>query len=512
MLLTMKPQNTTHVIRLFALISLLLVTARAEVKPHALFCDHAVLQQGKPVPVWGIANPGEQVTVSLSGQNVGTSAGPDGRWIVRLPAMKAGGPHSMVIVGDNRIQLEDVWIGEVWICSGQSNMERQLGPRTGQQPLENWEQEVASADYPQIRHFAVARTPSDTTKNDTDGQWDVCTPQTVANFTAVGYYFGRDLHRHLKVPVGLIHTSWGGTPAEAWTSKEVLAARFPETLETHQKSLEQYPVKLADYQAQEPTLVKAWEEAAAKAAAEGKPTPPKPTPPRDPAVGRQNWPSALYQGMLAPIMPCAMRGVIWYQGESNASRAKQYRSLFPAMIGDWRGRWGQGDFPFLFVQIAPFRGMNPEIRDAQLQTWKTTPNTAMVVTTDIGDANDIHPARKESVGARLALAARALAYGENVDYSGPVFDRMTIDGSKAVLAFTHLGGGLVCKDGSLRGFEISADGKGFIPAVAEIAGDNIIVSAEGVLKPAAVRYAWSNVPDVNLFNRAGLPASPFRTE
>jgi sialate O-acetylesterase len=259
-------------------------------------------------------------------------------------------------------------------------------------------------------------------------------------------------------------------------------------------------------------LLKAWQQASDKAAAEGKPAPPKPAPPRDPAIGRQNWPARLYQGMLAPIIPYAMRGVIWYQGESNASRAAQYRTLFPAMIGDWRVRWGQGEFPFLFVQIAPFRNMNPEIRDAQLHTWKTTSNTAMVVTTDVGDANDIHPTRKEPVGARLALAARALAYGETLDYSGPLFERMTVEGSKAVLTFTHLGGGLVAKDGPLRGFEISADGKKFVPATAEITGNKIAVGAEGITAPAAVRYAWSNVPDVNLFNRAGLPASPFKID
>ena len=508
----MKSKPFIHAIRLLAFACLLLAFVRADVTPHALFCDHAVLQQGLPVPIWGTADAGESVSVSLAGQRAFAKAGPDGRWSVKLLEMKAGGPHTLVISGNNRVELKDVWIGEVWICSGQSNMERQLGLRSGQQPLVNWEQEAASADYPQIRHFAVARTPSDTVLTDTKGKWDVCSPETVANFTAVGYYFARDLYRHLKVPVGLIHTSWGGTPAEAWTSQEALEAGFPEILEAHRKTLDNYPIVLAKYQVEEQSLLHAWEEAVAKAAAEGKPAPPKPSPPRDPAVGRQNWPSALYQGMLAPLMPCAMRGVIWYQGESNASRAAQYRTLFPAMIGDWRERWGQGEFPFLFVQIAPFRNMNPEIRDAQLHTWKITPNTSMVVTTDVGDANDIHPTRKEPVGARLALAARALAYGETLDYSGPLFERMTVEESKAVLSFTHLGGGLVAKDGPLHGFEISADGKIFVPATAVVTGESLTVSAEGVENPIAVRYGWSSVPEVNLFNRAGLPASPFKTD
>jgi sialate O-acetylesterase len=507
----MKFQPVIHSIRLLACACLLLGNAGANVSPHALFCDHAVLQQERPIPVWGTADVGEPVSVSLGDHKVETKTGSDGRWRVELPEMKAGGPHTLVIEGHNRQEIQDVWIGEVWICSGQSNMERQLGPRSGQQPLVNWEQEAASANYPQIRQFAVARTPSDTPLTDTNGSWDVCSPQTVPNFTAVGYYFGRDLHRHLKVPIGLIHTSWGGTPAEAWTSKEALAAGFPKILAVHEQALSKYPAALEKFRAEEPARLQAWEEAAKQAAAEGKPAPPKPQPPRDPATGRQNWPSNLYQGMVAPLIPYGMRGVIWYQGESNAGRATQYRTLFPAMIGDWRNQWGQGDFPFLFVQIAPHRGMNPEIRDAQLHTWKTTANTAMVVTTDVGDANDIHPTRKEPVGARLALAARALAYGETLDYSGPVFDAMTVEGSKALLSFKHLGGGLVAKDGPLRGFEISSDGKKFVPAKAEIIGDKVVVSAEGIAVPSAVRYAWSNIPDVNLFNRTGLPASPFKT-
>ena len=508
----MKSKHSHHMIRMFACGGILLAIVRADVKPHGLFCEHAVLQQEVAIPVWGTADAGEKVTVRLGGDETSATTGADGRWSVKLPIMKAGGPLTLVIEGNNRIELKDVWIGEVWICSGQSNMERQLGPRSGQQPLENWESEAASADYPQIRHFTVTRTPAGAVQSDTRGKWEVCSPETVADFTAVGYYFGRDLHRHLKVPVGLIHTSWGGTPAEAWTSREVLENHFPEIIEGHRELLEQYPANLAKYQANEPALLKAWEEAAAKAAAEGKPAPSKPAPPRDPVAGRHNWPSALYQGMLAPLIPYPMRGVIWYQGESNAGRAAQYRSLFPAMIGDWRKRWGHGDFPFPFVQIAPFKNMPPEIRDAQLHAWKTTPHTAMVVTTDIGDANDIHPTRKEPVGARLALAARALAYGEKIEYSGPVFSGMEVVGSKAVLRFDHLGGGLIAKDGPLRGFEISGDGKSYHPATAEITGDSVTASSPEVGKPAAIRYAWANVPDVNLFNQAGLPATPFRSD
>ncbi len=488
------------------------VALHADVTPHALFCDHAVLQRDKPIPVWGQAAPGEKVTVRLAGKVAETTvAAADGRWSVRLPAQPAGGPFTLVFEGNNRVELNDVWLGEVWLCSGQSNMERQLGLRSGQKPLVNWETEVASADYPQIRHFAVARTPSDTSKTNTAGKCEVCSPQTVAQFTAVGYYFGRELQRHLKVPIGLIHSSWGGTPAETWMRGDLLAAQFPEVLAAKEKAVASYKEALAKYKVDEPALLKAWVEATTAAKAAGKPEPKKPAGPRDPSTS-QNRPASLYQGMIAPLQPYSFRGVIWYQGEANAGRAEAYRTLFPALIGDWRAQWGQGDFPFLFVQIAPFKGQPPEIRDAQLHAWRVTPNTTMVVTTDVGDANDIHPTRKEPVGIRLALAARALAYGEKIAYSGPRFTGAAVAGSKMIVSFDHLGGGLVTKDGPLRGFTISADGKTFVPALADIVGDTVTVHADGVTTPVAVRYGWANVPDVNLFNAAGLPASPFRSD
>jgi len=488
------------------------VVSQADVTPHALFRDHAVLQREVPVPVWGTASPGENVSVRLADRPaVTTTAGADGRWQVHLPAQPAGGPFKLVFEGKNRIELNDVWLGEVWLCSGQSNMERQLGLRNGQQPLVNWEQEVASANYPKIRHFAVERMPSDTPLADTTGKWDVCSPQTAAQFTAVGYYFARDLQRELGVAVGLIHSSWGGTPAEAWMRQDLLAGEFPEVIAAQENAVAAYGVALEKFKTEEPALLLAWQEADAAAKAAGKPSPGKPAPPRNPST-TQNRPSSLYNGMIAPLQPYAFRGVIWYQGESNAGRAEAYRTLFPALIRDWRTQWGQGEFPFLFVQIAPYKSQPPEIRDAQLHTWRTTPNTAMVVTTDVGDAEDIHPTRKEPVGSRLALAARALAYGEALDYSGPRFTAFKIEGSKVILSFDHVGGGLVAKDGALRGLTISGDGKTFVPADAVIVGETVEVSASAVAAPVAVRYGWTNAPDVNLFNSAGLPASPFRTD
>jgi len=460
----------------------------AAVTPHALFSDGAVLQQGREIPVWGTANEGESVRVEFAGQTVATTA-KDGKWSVRLKPVKAGGPFKMTLSGENTVVMNDLWVGEVWICGGQSNMERQLGPRPPQKPIDGWEEEVSKADYPRMRQFTVPQAiPPSGASPRIQGKWATCSPQTAAQFSAVGYFFGRDLHRKLNVPIGLIACNWGGTPAEAWTSREALEA-VPELrglVENYDKARNDYSTKLV-------TL------------AEGA------RPPKDPA-GSQFSPTVLRDAMLTPIVPYGIRGVIWYQGESNCWDSLRYRTLFPVTITDWRKAWGQGDFPFLFVQLAPFKTNTPELREAQLMTSRTVPNTAMVVTTDVGDAEDIHPTRKEPVGSRLALAARAIVYGEKLEFSGPAFRSATFSGGRATVRFDHLGGGLVAKDGSLKGFVIAGADKQFVPAQAEIQGDTVVVSNESVREPVAVRYGWATVPDVNLFNRAGLPASPFRTD
>ena len=491
----------------------IVATLRAEVRPNPLFTDNAVLQQGIPVPVWGTASDGEKVTVEFAGQKISSTAS-KGSWNVRLQPIKADSkPSIMTISGaTNTVTLTNLVVGEVWICSGQSNMERQLGLRKGQKPLLNWEAEAASADHPLLRHFLVKQTMSTNPLTDVTGNWEVCSPQTVTNFTAVGYYFGRDLQRDLKVPVGLLHVSWGGTPAEAWTRWEAMETNpvLQPILQRYSNDISSYADRLAKYQADEQRLKEEYTNAVAKALAEAKPTPRPPAPPRDP-LKTQNSPARLFNGMLHPVIPYAMRGVIWYQGESNNGRAREYRDLFPAMISDWRALWGEGDFPFLYVQIAPFKNMGPEIREAQFLTLAKTTNTAMTVITDHGDANDIHPTDKEPVGQRLELAARSLAYGQSIEYSGPLFRKAEFRGSNAVISFSHLGGGLVAKGGALRGFEIAGADGNFLPATALIEGTNVIVSAPGITAPASVRYGWTNVPDVNLFNAEGLPASPFRS-
>ena len=361
----------------------------------------------------------------------------------------------------------------------------------------------------------------------------------MGTFSAVGYFFGRDIHQAKGVPVGLIHSSWGGTPAQSWTSMSALESEkdlqgyvsiIKQIIADYPKARESYPTVLADFELKlkqwnesaegkaYEAAKKTWSEENNKAVSSGKPSLPKPAIPAAlpksprPPEGNAGTPTVLYNGMITPLLPYAIKGAIWYQGEANSSKAIEYRTLFPRMIADWREKWGQGNFPFLFVQIAPHNMMLPEIREAQLLTTQKSPNTAMAVTTDIGAATNIHPTQKEPVGARLALAARALAYGEKIEYSGPVFDAMKIEGGRAVLSFKHIGSGLVAKGGELKGFTIAGADKKFVPAKAEIDGDTLVVSSETIPNPAAVRYGWDKVPDVNLFNKEGLPASPFRTD
>ncbi len=416
--------------------------AQADVKLHGLFTDNMVLQQGKTVPIWGTADEGERVTVAFLGQ-VKSATAKGGKWMVKLDPLNAGGPYTLTVTGKNKITLKNVLVGEVWICSGQSNMNYRVGG------VVNAKEEIARSENPMIRSYTVPRRVAEQPQSDVSAQWELCNPKTVGHFTAVGYFFARDLQKALKVPVGIIHTSWGGTPAEAWTRREVLEAnsKLKPILERWKKILAAYPAALEKYKKRREQWMKK-RQAALRA---GEPflqrSPRPPHGPKDP-----HRPAVLYNGMIAPLIPYAIAGAIWYQGESNAGRAYEYRTLFPAMIQCWRRDWGQGDFPFFWAQLAAFKQVWtepksapwPELREAQALALKL-PNTGMAVLTDLGNPSDIHPRRKQQVGARLALAARAIAYGEKIVYSGPMFDKMTVKGSKAELTFKHAGGGLVVK-------------------------------------------------------------------
>ncbi len=634
-----------------------LPAATAQVKLPAIFSDNMVLQRDAKIPVWGTAKPGQQITVKLHQQSKTATADRDGNWRVDLAAMPAGGPYEMAVSSVENITFKNVMIGEVWLCSGQSNMEMPMVSTWA--TVNNFKAEVAAANYPDLRLFIVKRAKSTKPRADVESEgWKSCDSTSVKNFSATAYFFGRHLQQKLGVPVGLIQSAWGGTVVEAWTSSATLKtvpdmAGFVKMLEASPldsifdesafaAKMAAWNRKLDEMDASPsgtapawinpsfddsdwPTMLlpNTWERAGLPAfdgimkfrkviqlpvsfnkqnlqlnlgpiddadvtyfngvqigttsiynqhrhyrvpadlpkAGEnviavrvldtggngglyGKPEalnllkdstqafslagewryqpgadlqnlPPRPVPPNTP-----NRPTVLYNAMIAPLVPYAIRGVIWYQGESNAGRAYQYRALFPLLIKDWRARWGQGDFPFLFVQLANYQPVAQEPLDdtwAELREAQTMalalPNTGMAVTIDIGDANDIHPGNKQDVGNRLALNARHRVYGENIVYSGPIYKSMKVEGNRIRLFFDHAQDGLMSKGGGkLQGFAIAGADRKFVWAEAMIDGKTVVVSSPQVAKPVAVRYAWAINPVCNLYNHAGLPASPFRTD
>ncbi len=484
----------------------------AEVKLPAIIGDNMVLQQGRPVSIWGWADPGEEVMVNVSWHSMSwaVTTGENGKWAFRMNPPKAGGPYEMTLRGKNEIKIKNIMAGEVWVCSGQSNMQFAVKQAV------NGEQEVAEANYPNIRLFTVERKVADQPQSDSIGNWTSCSPETAPGFSAVAYFFGRELHKKLGVPIGLIHTSWGGTPAEAWTRRGVLKADadFAPILQRYDEAVAKYPQAKQEYERK----LEEWKQAAEKAKAEGTNPPRRPGEPFGP--GNPNSPSGLYNAMIAPLIPYGVAGAIWYQGESNAGRAYQYRKLFPAMIKNWRDDWGLGDFPFIFVQLANFMAVKPEpgdsswaeLREAQSMTL-TLPNAGQAVIIDIGEADNIHPKNKQDVGKRLALWALANTYGQKIEYCGPVYKSMKTEGNRIILTFDHVGGGLVAApEQPLKGFAIAGADRKFVWADATIEGNTVVVSSDKVSEPAAVRYAWADNPVCNLYNKEELPASPFRTD
>ena len=652
-------------ILVLCILPLLPSRAQAEVRVPSIIGDNMVVQQGRKARVWGTAQPGENVTVTFAGGTERTVADGQGHWQIFVGPRKAGGPFVLTIAGSNTLTFKNVLVGDVWICSGQSNMEFPLVNATG------GAEAMAQANYPEIHLFTVQKNTAAAPLDDVKGHWVVATPEQVGQFSGVGYFFGRELYQRLKIPLGLIHTSWGGTPAEAWTSHEALASvpDLKPILDKYQKSLETLPQRRQDYERAvaeweqknlyadpgnkgealgyaDPALATAdwarmnlpqffetaglvidgavwfrkeidlpasWSEKdltlnltaiddfdityfnGTRVGATGNETPNSYLVPRrynvpgslvrtgrnviavrvfdragEGGFGRgadlmslgpvgakegeaislagpwsykvelaldpkkpdygsrpelagptnQNSPSVLYNAMIAPLKPYAIRGVIWYQGESNANRAYQYRTLFPTMIRDWRTAWYQGEFPFYFVQLAGWRPAKSEpgdsdwaeLREAQTMTLRS-PQTGMAVIIDIGEANDIHPRNKLDVGKRLAAWALAETYHQKVESSGPLYDSFSVKDDKIRVKFKHVGGGLKTPDGGPpRGFAIAGADHKFVWAETSIKGDTVVVWSKDVARPVAVRYAWADNPVCSLYNRAGLPASPFRTD
>jgi sialate O-acetylesterase len=484
------------------------LAARADVKPSALFSDHMVLQSGRSVPVWGTADPGEKITVKFLKQKKSVNAGADGKWMVRLSKLKPGGPFEMTIAGKSSITVKDVLVGEVWLGSGQSNMAFTVSKKHASYAgLLNEDQEIAAANYPQIRMFTGKTAKTYEPQSEIGGEWLVCSPDTVGDFSAVGYLFARDLQKALNVPVGIVLEAYGASTAESWIPRDALAAD-----PLLKPMLDKFDALVAFYR-QNP---KATTDQAPPAPQTLNARPGKPGPLRDP-VQDQHEPTVLFNGMINPVIPYAIRGAIWYQGESivgGKAGVALYPHVMETLVTNWRARWGQGNFPFYVVQLPALKNVsnNPMVRESQAAIL-SLPNTGMAVTIDIGDPDNVHPKNKEPLGDRLTLIALANAYGHKVEFSGPVYESMTVEGGAIRLKFSHVGGGLVAKGGPLKWFQIAGADQKFVDADATIDGDFVVVRNANVSAPVAVRYAWDNYPDgCNLYNAAGLPAAPFRTD
>ena len=491
-----------------SLISLGLTALKADVRLPNVFGDHMVLQREQANPIWGKADSGEKVTVSIDGQTHKTKANKNGDWRVKLNAMEASAePKVLQVSGlNNQVSISDVLVGEVWICSGQSNMEWPLSN------TDNGAVEIAAANHPKIRLISVPRVGTADAQDNFDGTWSICSPKSVGNFSAIGYLFGSRIHSALGVPVGLIDNAWGGSAVEAWVPKDVLKADggYTELLNSWDKKVAAYTDEM---HAAKITEFKAWKAA-------GKPAPAKRWPQDFRASNHR--PANIFNGVLNPTIGYGIRGVIWYQGESNAARAYQYRDLFPLMITTWRDLWQQGDFPFYWVQLADFMEETPEpsgsawaeLREAQTMTL-SLPNTGQAVIIDAGEGRDIHPRDKTTVANRLVRLALANDYGYQIEAQSPRYTSMQVKGSDIVLTFDHVSTqGLRSFDIKHPiGFEIAGADQVFVKADAKIIGKNkVIASNLSVQSPVAVRYAWANNPKANLQDRNGLPVTPFRTD
>ncbi len=513
----MNPAPRRSLLSGIAILATLAIQAAADVSLPVIFGDHAVLQRNVSVPVWGWADPGERVRVVLDHEPpLETVAGPDGAWRVALPPHRAGGPHTLTVSGKNTLQRSDLLFGEVWLCSGQSNMAFLV------RSAQDFDRERRNADYPAIRHITVPRKMAPLpTKDIPPCQWKICSPETVGGFSAVAYFFGRDLYKALDhVPVGLINSSWGGTRIEPWTPLcgfravpslagivKKIELKLPDNPE-HRRRLAGYLDSLQAWIAQARTLLK-----------KNAPTPlPPPYPDAIKPFANHQDPTVLYNRMIHGLVPYAIRGFLWYQGESNHYDGMLYYDKTKALLHGWRTVWNQPDLPFYFTQIAPYQygseapGILPEFWMAQ-EKAATLPHTGMALTIDVGDIHNIHPKNKQAVGKRLALLALARTYHKpGIIDSGPTFRSMTIEGSQIRVRFDHADSGLVTRDGKPpTDFEIyDRNGEEFIPAQARIDGDSVLLSSPKAPHPVAVRFAWSKIAEPNLANKAGLPAAPFR--
>ncbi len=483
----------------------------ADIKLPSIISDNMVLQQKTDVKLWGKADINESVTIKTSwGGEYKTTADKEGKWIVIIKTPKASKNQSLSFEGKNKLEVKNILIGEVWLCSGQSNMEFGVSYMdrhyTG---ALNYEEEVKNANYPDIHLFKVERNLSPEKElDDCVGHWEVCSPASVEKFSAVGYFFGRKLYKELHTPVGLIESAYGGTPAESWTKMDVMkndsiykkqVDEFYSSRDNYDEDLKKYNVIRAEYDKKTEGLSDAEKKQIKK------PSKPK-------GINHKKALSTLWNAMIHPIVNYDIKGVVWYQGESNATRANEYQHVFSNMIDSWRTEWKKPEMPFYFVQIAFQYKQPPEIREAQLNTWKSVKNTGMAVITDVSDSTNIHPRNKLVPGERLAAWALAKSYGKKIPYSGPLFKSFKTKENEAFLSFDYTDGGLKCPDKELKGFTVAGEDGVFYPAQASIIGKKVQLVSEKVSDIKSVRYGWYKYGRVNLYNGAGFPASPFRTD
>jgi sialate O-acetylesterase len=482
--------------------------ASAEIRLPNVLSDHAVFQRDGPIHLWGWAAPGSVLNIRFHAQALRTTVNDLGEWTAWLAPEHAGGPYTLAIDGgpqEGKKEVTDVLVGDLWIASGQSNMEMPLRGFPPTATVKNAEEEIASAHNPQLRLLLVEHKSSDVPLQDVSGQWSQCTPETAREFSAIAYFFGREIAAKEHVPIGLIDASWGGTPIDSWVSLDTLGNN-PALLSAFSNR-----AKFAGQQSTLDAQIAAEKAADASAKAAGKPLPSHPWHPYE-----ASWlPAGLYNGMIAPLRHESIKGFLWYQGETDSAhdRASHYRTFFPALIQDWRMHFGQGAIPFLFVQISSFNSPGEDwgmIRDAQRRTLFVA-NTAMAISLDVGDVNNVHPADKQTVAARLALAARGLVYGEPIAYASPLFREATTQPGTIRVWFDHASG-LNSHGKPLEGFELAGEDHHFIPASATLEDDTIVVSAPSLTYPCYVRYGWSNVVPPSLYNKEGLPASTFTSE
>jgi len=500
----------------FIVLLLLSVNTKSEVRVNSLFTENAVLQQGVKIPVFGSANDNEEITVSFGKQILKTIT-VNGRWLVTMNPLKASSiPQKLIVKGSNTIIISNILVGEVWLCSGQSNMAlglKHIRPKKDYQDKSFVFKDAQN--FSTIRQYTIRVKTYDSIPDrsyDNNGKWVVCDSNKVLDFSAVAYFFGRSLNKELSVPIGLLTIAYPGTPIEFWINKDSLIDKpeLKSVFENYTNSFKNFPSKLKEFKENQSTIITNYKNDSVIAVKNSRAITERPKVPVNPA--ERGGPGGLFNAMISPLIPFAIKGCLWYQGENNSGGGIKYRQLLPLLINNWRQEWKIGEFPFIIVQIPGWKTIQPELREAQLLTSQNVKKTSLVVIIDCDDASNVHPGNKQPVGERSALQALAIAYNKKIEYCGPIYENHEIKENKIILTFSHAKKGICSKNGELKDFEICGTDEKYYPATAIIIKDRVIVESTNVANPTSVRMGWNTTPNINLYNSYGLCASPFRTK